>query len=191
MNANPAATRTWSQPQKRRLVLVACAVGALAVLGVVGLFLWPWGPQLVLPPGPVNEVTVQLPAKQHQSWVHGSYNMCLDEPGEVEVTSVEFESGSAEITRWALRPGPEEGEEFAGDVRGTLATRGIENTEVLTRVCDGQRSFYELVLQLRAGESSTEGDGVVVEYTSDGRDGSLALPDRVVLCVRPERPDCT
>jgi hypothetical protein len=136
-------------------------------------------------------VAVQISAREHQSFVHGSYTVCLDRPGEVEVSSVEFESGSLEVTGWALRPTPGPGEDLAGDWRGaTLASRGIEHTEVLTRVCDGQRSSYELVLQLRSGESSSEGDGIVVHYTSEGREGSLTLSDRVVLCVRPERAAC-
>ena len=65
---------------------------------------------------------MQLPAKEHQSYVHGTDTMCLDKPGEVKVTAVEFKSGNAEITGWALRPTPDE--EFAGDRPGaTLATR--------------------------------------------------------------------
>jgi hypothetical protein len=71
-----------------------------------------------------------------------------------------------------------------------VKSRGIENTDVLTRSCESPQKPYEVVLQLRAGESSTHGDRVIVEYTSDGRDGTLALPERVVLCVRPERPEC-
>ena len=148
-------------------------------------------PQLEVPGSPSGGVVVQLPAKKHQSWIHGSYTVCLDEPGEVEVTSVEFKSGNLELAQWALRPNPgTEGKNFAGDVPGVLATHGIENTEVLTRVCDDQGNSYELVLQLRSGESSTEGDGIIVQYTSDGANGTLALADHVVMCVRPERPDC-
>jgi hypothetical protein len=82
-----------------------------------------------------------------------------------------------------------EGEDFAG-VPGTLARRGIANTAVLTQVCDDQGNSYEVVLQLQAGESSTQGDGILVHYTSNGRNGTVALPDRVVMCVRPERPEC-
>jgi hypothetical protein len=146
--------------------------------------------ELVIPGPPVGGgVTVQLPAKKEQSYVHGSFPVCLDKPGEVKVTSVEFKSGKAKITGWALRPTPES--EFAGDRPGaTLASRHIENTDVLTRVCDNQGNSYELVLQLRAGTSNTDGDGVVVRYTSDGDEGSLELPDRVVLCVQPGGPPC-
>ena len=146
----------------------------------------------MLPGSPSGDVEMQVPAKAHQSWVLGSYTMCLDEPGEVEVTSVEFQSGSLELAEWALRPNPgAEGKNFAGDWRGaTLASRGIENTEVLTRVCDNQGNSYELVLELRSGASSTEGDGILVRYTSDERAGTLFLPQRIVLCVRPERPEC-
>jgi hypothetical protein len=146
--------------------------------------------QLVIP-GPPSDggVTVQLPAKQGQSYVHGSFPVCLDKPGEVKVTSVEFKSGKAEITGWALRPTPDS--EFAGDRPGaTLASRHIENTDVLTRVCDNRGNSYELVLQLRAGTSNTDGDGVVVRYTSDGDEGSLELPDRIVLCVQHGGPPC-
>ena len=148
----------------------------------------------MLPGSPSGYVAVQLPASKRQSWVHGTYVLCLDEPGEVKVNSVEFKSGNHEVTGWAaLRPNPgPEGKGFAGDWPGaTLATRRIESTEVLTRVCDDQgEDSYELVLQLQSGKSSTEGNGILVKYTSAGRGGALALPDRVVLCVRPERPEC-
>lgn len=101
---------------------------------------------------------------------------------------MEFESGKSEITRWALRPGPEEGEEFAGDVRGTLATRGIENTEVLTRVCDRGGNFHELVLQLRSGESSAGGDGNrAVHQRRTGRVAGAAGSGRAVCATRTSR----
>ena len=146
-------------------------------------------------PGTPSQVTTQLPAKQRQSYVHGSYPVCLDEPGQVDVTAVEFESGDLEITKWAVQPGPvpdaEGRTEFAGDWRdATLQSRGIKDTELLTRVCDDQGNFYEVVLQLRAGQSSTQGDRVIVRYTSDGRQGSLELPERVVMCVKPDLPSC-
>jgi hypothetical protein len=148
--------------------------------------------QLVTPGPPTDGgATVQLPAKKGQSYVHGSFTVCLDKPGEVKATAVEFKSGKLEVTGWALRPTPGPGEEFAGDRPGaTLASRGIENTEVLTRVCDNRGHSYELVLQLRAGTSNTDGDGVVVRYSSDGDEGSLELPDRIVLCVQPGGPPC-
>jgi hypothetical protein len=151
-------------------------------------------PQLVFS-GTPSQVETQLPARRRESLVHGSYTVCLDEPGKVDVTAVEFESGDLEITKWAVQPGPvpdaDGRSEFAGDRRNaTLQSRGIEDTELLTRVCDGKRNFYEVVLQLRAGRSSTQGDRVIVRYTSDGREGSLELPERVVVCVKPERPSC-
>lgn len=151
-------------------------------------------PQLVIP-GTPSRVQTQLPAKPRQPYVHGSYPVCLDEPGQVDVTSIVFQSGDLEISTWAVRPGPmpdsDGNTELAGDWRGaTLGSRGIENTEQLTRVCDDQRNFYEVVLQLRAGESSTQGDRVIVRYTSDGREGSLVLPERVVMCVKPDLPKC-
>jgi hypothetical protein len=37
-----------------------------------------------------------------------------------------------------------------------LPARGIENVDVLERVCDGKGNFYELVLELEAGEESSE-----------------------------------
>jgi hypothetical protein len=151
-------------------------------------------PRLVLPGTPAN-VTVQLPAKARQLYVHGSGIVCLDGPGEVKVTSVGFQSGALEVTGWAVRPLPEPDQNgttyLAGDRPGaTLKSRGIENTEVLTRSCEGPLKPYEVVLQLRAGESSTQGEQVIVEYTSDGREGTVAVPERVVLCVRPEKPAC-
>jgi hypothetical protein len=150
-------------------------------------------PQLVMP-GTPSQVETQLPAKEGQSYVHGSYTICLDEPGQVDVTAVEFESGDLEISTWAVQPGPvadaEGHREFTGNVRGTLQSHGIEDTELLTRVCDEQGNVYEVVLQLRAGRASAQGDGVVVRYTSDGRAGSLELPESVVMCVRPDRPSC-
>ena len=63
-------------------------------------------PQLVLPGSPAGLMESQLPAKKHQTWIHGSYTMCLDEPGEVKVNSVEFQSGDLEIAEWVLRPKP-------------------------------------------------------------------------------------
>lgn len=150
-------------------------------------------PQLVMPGSP-SQVEIQLPAKHGQSFVHGSYTVCLDEPGQVDVTAVEFKSGDLEIVTWAVHPGPvpdaEGRREFTGDLRGTLQSRGIEDTELLTRVCDDQGNSYEVVLQLRAGRASTQGDRVMVRYTSDGREGSLELPERVVMCVKPDRPSC-
>jgi hypothetical protein len=62
-------------------------------------------PQLVLPGTPAN-VVVQLPAKAQQSYVHGSYAVCLDEPGEVKVTTVKFQSGALEVTGWGYAPFP-------------------------------------------------------------------------------------
>ena len=61
---------------------------------------------------------------------------------------------------------------------------------MLTKVCDGHGNTYELALQVRAAATSTYGNVVVVRYTGDGAGGSLALPDKVVLCVRPEKPEC-
>lgn len=151
-------------------------------------------PQLVMP-GTPNDIEVQMPAKPGESFVHGAHPICLDEPGQIDVTSIEFVSGDLKITDWAVKPGPtpdSEGRtELVGDYRSeTLESLGIEQTQPLTRVCDGQSNFYEVALQLRAGESSTHGDDVVVRYTSDGREGSLELPERVVLCVRPDHPTC-
>ena len=151
-------------------------------------------PQLVVP-GTPSEIEVQMPTKAQQSYVHGSFPVCLDEPGEVEVTSVWFHSGDMQVTDWAVRPIPEADEDgtahFAGDWRGaTLESRGIENAEVLTRTCDGSDKPYEVILELRAGESSTHGDRAIVQYASGGREGRLALTERVVLCVRPDSPPC-
>lgn len=72
-------------------------------------------------------------------------------------------------------------------------SEGVRRGEVVApcrRVCDDQGNSYEVVLQLQSGESSTQGNGILVRYTSEGRSGTVALPDRVVMCVRPERPEC-
>lgn len=151
------------------------------------------GAQLILPPGPpAGWVELQQPARPGEPMVHGSYVVCLDRPGNVKVTSVGFASGDIDVTGWALRPNPGPlGKEYAGDWGGeTLASRDIANTDVLTAECDEKASGYEVVMQLRAGKVSTQGKGVLVRYTSDGSEGSLTIPDRVVLCVRPEMPNC-
>lgn len=136
----------------------------------------------------------QLPGKRPgQPWVHGTYVVCLDRPGTVKVTDVRFESGDLDVTDWAIRPNPAaEGRLLAGDVPGRFASQNIKSTgTTLTRVCDKeQANTYEVVLQLRAGKTTTQGTNIEVLYTSGGREQTLVLPDRVVMCMRPERPNC-
>lgn len=149
-------------------------------------------PQLVSPGA--NPTESQLPAKRPgQPWVHGTYVICLDRPGTVKVTDVRFESGNLDVTDWAIRPNPAaEGRLLAGDVPGRFASQNIKSTgTTLTRVCDSQgANTYEVVLQLRAGKTTTQGTNIEVLYTSGGREQTLTLPDRVVMCMRPERPNC-
>jgi hypothetical protein len=165
---------------------------AIVMISATGCF--GGGAQLVLTSEEVNEVSVQLPAKPQQSWVHGSYPLCLDEPGKVRVTDVRFQEGDLDIVDWAMQHAPvpdEDGKRmFAGDLPGTFESRGIEDVGVLELECDGQYSYYELVLELKAGETSSEGDGVIVRYISDGEQGAVAIPEQVVMCVRPEEPSC-
>ena len=146
--------------------------------------------------GTANEVELQLPVKAMRSYVHGSYPICLDQRGRVEITSVRFSAGEAEITDWAVRPAPQPDHngtmQLTGDRPGTLSALGIDDVKEVSRACDDlpRASYDELVLQLHAGETSTEGQSPIVTYVSDGKQRTLVLPERVVLCVRPDPSPC-
>ena len=148
---------------------------------------------LVATSDPDTFVEVQSPAAKNQAWLHGSFTVCLEEPGKATVTSVSFETGELEITDWLVRPNPAAGgREFAGDVPGTLEDLEVEDaTTTLTRVCDKSgASSYEVVLELASGKVSSIGRNVVVEYTSGGERKELLMLDRVALCIKPDRPNC-
>ena len=161
------------------LVLAGCTGGHVP--------LTPAGPGLIQP-GTPNAVTDEVPVDVKTVWAIGSITLCLDGPGRVDVTSVAAYGGNVDVVGFGLRPNPFLAHgQMVGALDLTLKGLGIPaGPQALTIVCDQpEGNSSELVLQVRAGATSTRAKGVKVSYESAGQTRELSIEHGLILCLHP------
>ena len=102
------------------------------------------------------------------------------EDAPVVVTSVDAEG--VEVTGYSLRPNPfTDGGEMVLSARGTLEENDLvrDDGAELDKLCGDEDEFYELIVELRAGDHDGLAEGYEIKY--DG--GSLSVPYSLNTCV--------
>jgi len=135
--------------------------------------------------GELNEgVSAGIRMKPGERFLMGMMPVCPTGPG-VEVTSVET-TGDVEVTGFDLRENPfVHGAEMVGSVRATLEEYGLDRptVEPLTEPCGDEDQFYELIVEMRAGDTDTGASGYRVNYSSGSENGTLVVEYGVYACV--------
>ncbi|MBX6749862.1 MAG: hypothetical protein IRY85_09370 [Micromonosporaceae bacterium] len=129
-----------------------------------------------------RHVAFEVGANQPVSYVYGSFPVCLDRPGRVEIlqVSLEYTINGLRVDAFAVAQ-PELIPRTDLPVEGTpLTDFGYDVTSVFVdRVCD---SFLDLGVQVSKPTASTaRGANLLIEYQSDGKTYTLRSEFELIL----------
>lgn len=140
--------------------------------------------------GPVAEV--MLPGTvAGRPYSLGGWDMCLDRPGSVTITRVEPIKPYNDIVVQAFSSRPHTGP-MLGNAEKPLTELGFPaRSPAVTVVCEENAFHTELALQYAKTSDATAGaDGVRITYTSAGRQRTVDLNVRVLLCAPGDTERC-
>ena len=124
---------------------------------------------------------------------YGSIIVCLDRPGEIEVTDVApLDPKNIRVDEYGLRPSPYwRHKPGLGDAVGDLRSVHFSSGHTTTYVCNpktGRASELGVVVQSEAsGPASLS--GFKITYRSGDRQGTLDYPLGIVLCTGKQDPN--
>ncbi|MFI5623497.1 hypothetical protein ACIA03_08535 [Nocardioides sp. NPDC051685] len=123
--------------------------------------------------------------------------VCTDRPGTLEVTDVRAEDPSSNfrIEDYSLRPNAAvSGGEALGTVYGDVETAQFQAGQTtVDRTCDegDGGGGYEVAIQLtRTGPGRAYSRAFLLDWESDGAQGTLRVPYAVVLCDQTPANKC-
>lgn len=138
-----------------------------------------------------------VPVATNTPYVVGDLTICLDEPGEATITSIESvqPEGSLRLDGFAVVPNDmERGLPGIEDSEKTIAERGVDTSApvIVRNVCpdpslapDPKREpqAVALLLQYRRGDDRTaRNHGILVRYEAGGRKQVLMIDWAIELC---------